>query len=666
LANDFHQHIVRISKYAEEDPEDLYEHAPCGYFSCAMDGTLVKVNTTLLRWLGWQREDILYRKKFSELLTIGGRIFYETHIIPLLRMQGNVREINVDLRKNNGSTLPALFNAALVKDSQGKVVLYRATVLDITERKKYEQELLQARKKAEDAVRLKAEFISTVSHEIRTPMNAIIGVADLLLRNDPSLHQMENLQILKSSSDHLLNLINDILDFSKIEAGKVKVEERNLHLKRLIKSLTFSLQGKAAEKGISIRTAWDEKLPEFFRGDPVKISQILTNLLGNAIKFTEKGHVTLGVSIRSEQAERLLLDFSVKDTGVGIAADRLDQVFEEFTQESYETNLKYGGTGLGLSISQKLLKLHGSELHVRSEVGKGTEFYFSLELKKGEQENDETAPADQVAVRASIKGLRLLLVDDNEVNIVVASQYLSRWEVDFDTATNGQQAIEMVSQNDYDLVLMDLQMPVMNGYVAVQQIRALQDEKYRKLPIIAMTATSYSELPDLKLAGMVDFVSKPFRADHLYAKIARYAPLSDEGSGQAVISPQETDKVASDHSHPVLSLQGYRELTRDHPERLLKILLLVIQEFRLFNTEYRLILEARDQQSYDERLHKLKAIFHHIEASRLIKAFQQAEKLLAEAADDAAISDIADVIGTELGAALEILEEEASLLSRDS
>ncbi|MDF9800288.1 PAS domain S-box-containing protein [Catalinimonas alkaloidigena] len=664
MEEDYQKYSERVKKYMEENAEDLYENAPCGYLSFEPDGTILKINTTLLLWIGQERDDVLFRKKFSGLLSVGGRIFYETHYAPLLQMQGFLKEVSFDLQKSDGSFLPVLVNTVQVKNSEGKVMLYRATLFDITDRKKYEKELLLAKKKAEEASRVKAEFISTVSHEIRTPMNAIIGIADLLLKSSPKPQQVENLQILKSSSDHLLNLINDILDFSKIESGKVKVEERNFNLGTLVQSVIFSFRERAEEKGITLDLLWEDGLPEYFLGDPVKIRQVLTNLLGNAIKFTNEGYVKLSLSGRNQSQEACTIDFSVQDSGIGIAPDRLEQVFDTFTQESYDTNMKYGGTGLGLSICQKLLALYGSKLSVESELGKGTTFFFSLTLKVGEVDEKAQSMASIANAQASVEGIRLLLVEDNLTNIYVASQYLRSWGIQFDTAENGKQALERLSHKDYDIVLMDLRMPQMDGYETARAIRAMEEEKYRTLPIIALSASAQPHhLSKIETAGMNDFVSKPFVAEELHAKIAYYSGLQKESAPSAEEKPLEDSDADTPAETAVLNLNNYREATAHDAQKLAFLIRITVGELESFKTHFMEGLKDRNQKQIGSVTHKIKATLDYLEARPLTNAIEQSRKSLEQDADAQLIAQTGAEVEREVQQVIRRLEEEVQRLT---
>jgi PAS domain S-box-containing protein len=512
----------------EESAEDLYEHAPCGYLSAPPGLPIVRVNQTFLTWTGYRREDLVGRKLFRDLLTAGGRIFHETHYAPLLQMQGWVREIAVDLVCADGSRLPALINSVVSRDAAGRPHLIRTTVFNATDRKEYERELVRERQRAERATQAKSDLISMISHEIRTPLSAIMGVASLLGMTDLSPKQEKLIRILSSSSEGLLSLVNDILDFSKIEAGKMALEARSLDLRELVSGIVQNLHVKAEEKGIALDAEIDSAVPAGLLGDPIKIGQVLTNLVGNAIKFTARGRVAVSLAVpetgrkAETEADAVAITFAVQDTGIGIAADRLPHIFDQFTQANYDIGLKYGGTGLGLSISKTLVELHGSEIQVESELGRGTTFSFTLRLKKAPA---ELAKRLEPVEPQEIRGLQVLVADDNEVNLFVLTGLLRTWGALFDVVSNGRLAVEHVERKDYDVVLMDLRMPELDGYAATRQIRALPDPKFARLPILALSASTRMGHQDkLDAAGFTEFVGKPINSEILFAKLARYVP----------------------------------------------------------------------------------------------------------------------------------------------
>lgn len=508
-------------EFLEESAEELYEHAPCGYLSTRPDGMIVKVNETLLSWTGYRREELLGRKRFYELLTMAGRIFHETHYVPLLQMQGFVREISLELVCADRRTLPILINSVQKKDATGTLLYNRTTLFNATDRKLYERELLLARRKAEQLAQSKATLLSTLSHEIRNPLNAITAATRLLGMTGLNAKQEKYLKILASSSGNLLELVNDILDWSKIEAGKLSLEQRSFDPRELLSGIVNGLAARAEEKKLLLHADLDERLPARLLGDPVKIGQILTNLTGNAIKFTEKGSVTISVAVRALHDGECSVGFRVSDTGIGISPDRVAAIFEEYTQASYDIGMKYGGTGLGLSISRKLLEMHGSKMSVESEVGKGSHFSFELRLKVGENVPTE-APRSEASEQA-LRGLRVLLAEDSEVNTYVLTRWLERWGIAFDTVPNGRLAVEQVRKGGYDLVLMDLHMPELSGYEAAQAIRQLPDERLRQLPIIAISASARIwQQSSVREAGFTDFIGKPFDTDVLFRMMARH------------------------------------------------------------------------------------------------------------------------------------------------
>jgi len=394
----------------------------------------------------------------------------------------------------------------------------------IIKAKELEKQLIVSKDVAEKAAQTKAQFLSTMSHEIRTPMNAVIGFTHLLLQMDPRPDQSEYLRLLKFSAENLLVLINDILDFSKIEAGKVEFEEADFLIKELISNIRLALLQKAQEKDIQLKLLIDHDLPDIVKGDPVRLGQILTNLISNAVKFTYSGKITITASLNKKVTDYTIVDFEVADTGIGIADDRINHIFESFTQASSDTTRKFGGTGLGLTITKKLLELMGSEIKVKSEPGKGSVFYFSLKLKNSDTIFVNNAGNQLSVEEKSLKGVKILIAEDNQINVILAKQYMKLWDVECDIAENGAIALALVQTNNYDMVLMDLQMPEMDGYETTIAIRKLPAEKFKNLPIIALTASAMLDIKDKAfVVGMNDYVSKPFNPNELYKKIVFYA-----------------------------------------------------------------------------------------------------------------------------------------------
>jgi signal transduction histidine kinase len=403
----------------------------------------------------------------------------------------------------------------------GKCVRLYGVFQNIDAHKTNQEALRVKQRQAEVAAEAKLEFLSTMSHEIRTPMNAVIGFTNLLLQN-PREDQLEYLNVLKFSADNLLTLINDILDFNKIDAGKIELERTDFDIRQLVNNIYAAQQQDADRKGLQLALHIDTRVPQHLVGDPVRLGQVITNLVANAIKFTPQGRVEVTISLVEESGHTVRLYFEVRDTGIGIPKEKHDQIFEAFSQASSETTRKYGGTGLGLSICKKLLELVGSRLLVDSTVGDGTLFFFELNFKKG---RSLAGGSDQKPLipASGFPGKKVLITEDNPVNVLVIRKFLKQWQIESELAENGKIALEMVKHRHYDLILMDLQMPEMDGYDAAKAIRQLPDARFKEMPIIALTASAVSDMRARILAsGMNDCVTKPFKPAVLHEVLAGY------------------------------------------------------------------------------------------------------------------------------------------------
>ena len=366
----------------DESAEDLYEHAPCGYVSLLPDGVIGRVNTTFLEWTGYDREALIGRLRFLDLLTVGGRVYYETHFQPLLRMQGFVRAIAFDLARPAGDRLPVLVNATQRAYDAG--VITRITIFDATDRRRYERELLAARGRAEEAAQAKTDLITMISHDVRAPLSAIMTAAALLEKTSTP-QQAPFVRVLKSSSTHALAIVNNVLDLNRLESGRTALRERDFSIRELVQETGAAARAAAVQKPeLEVQTRVDDAVPDRLVGDRAKIAQVFANLMMNAVKFTPRGFVALAVALREATADDATLDVVVSDSGIGIPAERLPHIFDEYTQASDDIADKYGGTGLGLAISRKLLQLYRSELHATSTVGQGTTFSFALTLRLAE------------------------------------------------------------------------------------------------------------------------------------------------------------------------------------------------------------------------------------------------------------------------------------------
>ncbi|MEE9364341.1 MAG: ATP-binding protein [Cellulophaga sp.] len=414
------------------------------------------------------------------------------------------------------------FSIKVIKTDKGIAEGYIGTIVDITNLKKTELALIKAKIKETKANKAKDEFLSTMSHEIRTPLNAVIGISHLLLLENPKIEQLENLNALKYSSEHLLDLVNDILDFNKIASGLLELEKTDFSLEHILNGLHSIFHHKAKEKNIMFIIKKDTSLPQMLIGDSTRVSQILTNLISNAIKFTEEGKVILDIEVAEETKDSYQLDFMIKDTGIGIPEDKKDKVFQSFAQANSDTTRKYGGSGLGLAICTRLLEIMGSTLNLESVEDKGSEFCFSLNFKKSEITNFHESTYKIDGKLDDLKGVKILVAEDNKLNIMVIEKFLTQWKADYDIAENGLIALDKAISNDYDMILMDLQMPVMNGFDAAKAIRKSNNPLNKIIPIYALSASTGVNIKSkIKDFGMNGLICKPFNPTELYRTITK-------------------------------------------------------------------------------------------------------------------------------------------------
>ena len=381
----------------------------------------------------------------------------------------------------------------------------------------------EAKEKAEESTKLKEAFLANMSHEIRTPMNAIIGFSDILSKGNLAEKEREYVNTIKSAGENLLTIINDILDISKIEAGMMTFEEHIFSVKEIFKSLEVMLMEKAKEKKLELSFNCDPGVPNNLLGDPTRLTQIIINLAGNAIKFTRKGSIRVRVKVVMSKEDGVkedgntTLKFSVKDTGIGIPQDKLEQIFERFRQAESHITRKYGGTGLGLSIAKQLVELQGGTLTVKSEFNKGSLFSFRIPFKKSMEFLPVHETPDKKYNIKELCNLNILLVEHNQLNVKLILSLFSEYNLKLHVAENGSVGIEKLKENNYDIILMDMEMPVMNGYEAATLIR---NELKNDIPIIAMTAHAMAGEKERCLSlGMNDYISKPINANLLFEKI---------------------------------------------------------------------------------------------------------------------------------------------------
>jgi PAS domain S-box-containing protein len=475
----------------------------------------------------------------------------------------SITDYELTARDRDGKQTVVSYNATTFYDRNRTLQGVFAAARDVTERKRVEAELQQAKAAAESASRTKSDFLASMSHEIRTPMNAIMGVADLLAKTSLNPEQDKYVQIFRRAGDNLLNLINDILDLSKVEASQLELERTGFALGDHLEKVMEMLAARAQEKGLTLHCDIDEGVETDRVGDPTRLRQVLLNLLGNAIKFTEAGTVSLRVSTDGDAAVPTALRFTVTDTGIGIAREKLSRVFERFTQADSSTTRRFGGSGLGLTISRRLVELMGGRIWVESQVGKGSTFAFAAPFEIWAAANRAEAAPVGAGPAAPLPPLRILLAEDSPDNCTITFAYLSDTPYRLDIAETGAIACEMFAAGDYDLVLMDRQMPVMDGLTATRRIRAWELANNRPLtPIVALTASALMGDREMCLAaGCTAFLTKPIKQDVLLQAIlahARIAPPPTSAASAAAPQPSRAARMIAERA------PAYLQTCRQH------------------------------------------------------------------------------------------------------
>lgn len=588
-------------------------------------GKLIDFNQATANLLGYTEEEL-------KEIDINSTFKYEKDRAAFMSAMQNhsfTKDFEAALLTKAGKTIYCLISAN--KTETDGFEGYHSIIRDITERKQTE-ELLKAKAVAEQSAKMKEQFLANISHEMRTPMNAILGMSNLVLQSTLDEEQRDYLNSIKQSSKNLLAIINDILEVSSIEHGNISFEAKRFDLHCLLRELVVVINYKAIEQGLKVELSISEEVEQYFIGDALRLNQILMNLLGNAVKFTEKGGVKIIVLKLEENDKKAKLQFQIEDTGIGIPSDKLDAIFETFVRVKSKNNKLYQGTGLGLAISKQLVHLQGGTINVISEEDKGSIFTVELAFDKTAQKVTATNIEEPIIERIILKTdkqVEILLVEDHKLNQIVARRTLEKefQNVRVSIAENGQIAVDMLSEKDFDLVLMDIQMPVMNGYEATAYIRSNFAEPKRSIPIFAMTAHAHmAKDQKFKEYGMDDCVLKPFEPDDLFRKIAQYINKTTDLNHQ-------TDMESNNITPKYIDL-SYLELMSDGDAEMKKLMLELLFEEPLEEIKkmQRLQLEG-NWEELSSVSHKMKSTLAFVGNDTLTEVNKKIEQSAKEVID---------------------------------
>ena len=635
--------ITKETQYARS----LIEASLDPLFTISPTGKITDMNNASVNIIGMSREKII-GTDFFDYFTEPQKA---REVYQEVFAKESVADSPLTLHHINGKLTDVLFNGSIYKDNLENVIGVVIVARDITDQKRIETELTEAKvfaelatgfaeeaknkaeeatKVAEEATRIaevavnaKQQFLSNMSHEIRTPMNAIIGFTKVLLKTEMTDKQIEYLSAIKVSGDALTVLINDILDLAKVDSGKMTFEQIPFKMETSVSAMLHLFEPKIQEKNLELIKIYDKNIPEVLIGDPVRLHQIILNLISNAVKFTSEGKITVSVNVLSEDSDNVKIEFAISDTGIGISEEKIETIFEVFQQASSGTSRLYGGTGLGLAIVKQLVEPQGGSISVKSKLEEGTTFSFILSFQKTEEK--AFADLDLVKLDPEVKNIRVLVVEDIALNQLLMKTILNDFGFEFDVASNGKIAIEKLYHNTYDIILMDLQMPEMNGFEATEYIR---NKMNSKIPIVALTAdVTTVDLAKCRAVGMNDYLSKPVDDRLLYNKIVEFVkkPIYERNE-EATENPYNQSENLK-----FVDLSNLSRRTKSDPKLMMEMISLYLNQTPSLIAAMKQGLHDKDYSALQSAVHKMVPSFSIMGIS---KDFENIAKKVQEDVDN--------------------------------
>ncbi len=601
----------------KEFVEQLFDSDPNLIFVRDGNGRMIYCNKAVAELAGLSREEFLsiennmfpasegMEQKYMEIeekvINRGEEILIEEQISDSVGVVNYYQTIKKPLKLANGDV-----NMLSISTNINKIKYYE--------------------KETQNVMKARNEFFSAMSHEIRTPMNAILGMTELMLRRKPRKDQSKLLQTLHFSSKNLLSLINDILDFSKIESGKIEIEKVNFNIKKLIENVMASLRPRALDKNLNISYRISENVPEVINGDYIKLSQVLNNLLSNAIKFTSKGKIEMEIDLLKKSKSAYVFKFTVQDTGIGIASDKIKDIFNPFHQANKSTTRVYGGTGLGLSIVQNLVEIQHGTIDVKSKENVGSLFTVTLPFDKADMSLPiNSLPTSKISDFKWKMQLHILYVEDVTTNQFLIEEILSDWGVTVEMASDGYEALDKIQQKTFDLILMDIQMPGIDGLETTRRIRSMDDKYYKDIPILALTAsTTESTRDEIFISGMQDFILKPISIDDLRAKIVEHLNIVDEFKELNIVDIEPVE----DEQDTKIVFERTDKLFLNNLMRYQEFLKMTIEEFKINLELLKVSIYDEELVTYRQLRHRMKSLIATFGMKELMKLLDEIKKKL--------------------------------------